>query len=361
MRVVCAMSGGVDSSVAAATLVKEGHEVIGMTMRLYDADEAPKAGGGKGGTCCSPAEIHRAKRVCNLLGIPHYTVDERAPFQERVIDTFVQDYLSGRTPNPCARCNQHIKFGPLIRRATGLGADVLATGHYARIVDGTLHRGVDPEKDQSYFLFAMGAERLSKVRFPLGALNKTEVRAQAQALGMPNWDAPDSQELCFVPGGDHGEVVERRAAELGLDTSSLQPGKCVDEDGVEVGDHRGVHRVTVGQRRGLQVAGTERRYALRVIPETNTVVVGASDRLGVARMSVGELQRLSLGEAGEVEAMVQVRHRAPPKAAQVRYDKTGATVEFHEPVQAVAPGQAAVFYRGDEVLGGGFITTTEPA
>lgn len=355
------MSGGVDSSVAAATLVEAGHDVIGMTMRLYDASGAPAPTSGRGGTCCSPAEIHRAKRVCAQLGIPHYTVDERAPFQREIIDTFVRDYLGGRTPNPCARCNQHIKFGPLLTRAAGLGAEVLATGHYARVVNGRLHRGRDPDKDQSYFLFAMGADRLARVQFPLGELTKTEVRDRARALGLANWDAPDSQELCFVPGGDHGEVVERRAAELGLDVARLAPGPCLDADGAVVGEHRGIHRVTVGQRRGLQVAGTERRYALRVLPERRAVVVGAADGLRTRSLEVDELQRLDLPRAGEVRAQVQVRHRARAEPARIRVEANRAVVEFDRPAHAVAPGQAAVFYRDDQVLGGGFILRTDPA
>ena len=237
MRVVCAMSGGVDSSAAAALLVDQGHEVIGLTMRLYDARDQPRKG--RGGTCCSPAEVDLAQRACELLGIPHYTVDERARFTASVIDDFAREYAAGRTPNPCARCNEHVKFGPLLARAQALGAAWMATGHYARNEDGALHRGADASKDQSYFLFAMGRDALRDVRFPLGTWTKEDVRAFARERGMPNWDARDSQELCFVPDGDHGAVVERRAAALGLDTTALSAGDVVDEALQPVGNTRG--------------------------------------------------------------------------------------------------------------------------
>ena len=223
-----------------------------MTMNLYDAssDDLRR---GRGGTCCSPAEVDQARHVCELLGIPHYVVDERERFERQVIDPFARDYAAGRTPNPCTRCNQHVKFGPLLRRAEALGAPVMATGHYARNgFGGALLRGVDPAKDQSYFLFSMGLAALRRTWFPLGTWAKDEVRARAEALRLPNWDAPDSQELCFVPGGDHGEVVERRLSALGLSTAALHPGPVVDEAGAVVGDHDGIHRVTIGQRRGFR-------------------------------------------------------------------------------------------------------------
>ena len=253
VRVVCAMSGGVDSSLAAALMVEAGHEVIGMTMSLYDASKAERKG--RGGTCCSPSEIDLAQRVCQKLGIPHYTVNERERFESAVIDDFVREYAAGRTPNPCARCNEHVKFAPLLERAEALGAEFMVTGHYARIEDGALLRGIDPAKDQSYFLFAMGREALSRVRFPLGGWSKEKVRERAKELEMPNWSAPDSQELCFVPGGDHGEVVEKRARALGIDPEILKPGEIRDEDGTVLGEHRGIHRVTIGQRRGLGSRG----------------------------------------------------------------------------------------------------------
>jgi len=355
------MSGGVDSSIAAALLQEEGHEVIGLTMRLYDAD--PTASGparGRGGTCCSPAEIDRAKDVCADLGIPHYTVDERRRFEAAVIDDFAREYAAGRTPNPCIRCNEHVKFGPLLERARALGAEVLATGHYARIEDGVLFRGVDPGKDQSYFLFAMGAELLEHICMPLGTWKKEQVRERARALGLVNADAPDSQELCFVGGRSHGAVVEQRAHALGLDTDALRPGTIVDQDGAALGEHDGIHQVTVGQRRGLRIAGTSARYVLRVLPERREVVVGDAEELEATMIEVADLRRLvALPARGEVRAEVQIRHRSKPVPCNVKIDGERAEIRFDVPVRAVAPGQAAVLYDGDRVLGGGWIARGE--
>ncbi len=354
MRIVCAMSGGVDSSIAAALMVEQGHEVIGMTMTLYDASKSIRRG--RGGSCCSPAEVDLAKRVCDQLGIRHYTVDEVERFRDAVIDNFVREYAAGRTPNPCARCNEHVKFGPLIDRATALGAERLVTGHYARVVDGDLHRGLDPSKDQSYFLFAMGRANLERVDFPLGAWTKDQVRARAHELGMPNAAAPDSQEICFVPGGDHGEIVEQRAKALGLDTGLLAPGEIRDEGGRVLGEHRGIHRVTVGQRRGLGVAGARPVYVLRVIPQERAVVVGEIDGLYQSEFRLRDLCRMAdVPRSGDLRADVQIRHRAAPIPATIALDGESASVCFDEPVRAVAPGQAAVFYEGDRLLGGGWI------
>lgn len=359
MRIVCAMSGGVDSSICAALMVEAGHEVIGMTMRLYDASLDEQRG--RGGTCCSPAEVDLARRVCDQLGIPHYVVDERRNFEAEVIEPFARDYAAGRTPNPCTRCNQHIKFDPLLRRAAALGAQRMATGHYARIDDGRiLRRGVDPRKDQSYFLFAMGADALARTWFPLGDWTKDAVREKAEALGLPNWDAPDSQELCFVPGGDHAEVVSKRLREMGLPTDTLEPGPVVDTAGEVVGEHQGIHRVTIGQRRGFQVKGNTKRYVLRVLPHERTVVVGDAEQTRAHSLRVGELQRLGLeGDSGETRVFVQIRHRSDPVPGLVRWSGDGAEVLFDEPAAAATPGQAAVFFDGDRVLGGGWITDVQ--
>ncbi len=352
MKIVCAMSGGVDSSVAAAILVDAGHDVIGMTMRLYDAP--PESRRGRGGTCCSPAEIDEARAVCDALGIPHYVVDERERFAARVIEPFADDYAAGRTPNPCTRCNQHVKFAPLLARAHALGAARLATGHYARNDDGKLLRAVDASKDQSYFLFAMGQAALGATLFPLGAWTKADVRARARALGLDNADAPDSQELCFVPGGDHADVVEARLVARGVDTTALGPGPVVDAQGRTIGTHEGIHRVTVGQRRGLRIPGTDRRYVLRVVAEDRTVVVGDVDEAVGRTIVIDELQRLDLDD-GEHRFDVQVRHRAAAMPATVRVLGVQAEVAFDAPVRGAAPGQAAVFFRGPHVLGGGWI------
>ncbi|MCB9752880.1 MAG: tRNA 2-thiouridine(34) synthase MnmA [Myxococcales bacterium] len=354
------MSGGVDSSVAAAELRDQGHEVIGMTMRLYDAGAPDRSASGKrgrAGTCCSPAEVDQARYVCAQLGIPHYTVDERERFTRDVIDDFAREYTAGRTPNPCVRCNEHVKFGPLLARARAVGADALATGHYARVVDGALLRGVDRTKDQSYFLFAMGRAALGEVRFPLGTWRKEQVRERARALALPNWDAPDSVELCFVGGRDHAAVVRERAEQLGLETDALAPGAIVDERGRELGRHGGVHTVTVGQRRGLRVAGTEARYVLRVLPSRNEVVVGEREALAARAVELVDYRALSddLADGAAREVAVQIRHRSPPARATATREGSRVTVVFAEPVSAAAPGQAGVVYDGERVLGGGWI------
>lgn len=354
------MSGGVDSSVMAALLVEAGHEVIGLTMRLYDA--GPEERKGRGGTCCSPAEVDLARRVCGQLGIPHYVVDERERFVAEVIDPFARDYAAGRTPNPCTRCNQHIKFGPLLERAEALGAEAMATGHYARNAFGhALLRGADPSKDQSYFLFSMGRSTLQRVWFPLGTWTKAGVRDFAEARALPNWDAPDSQELCFVPGGDHGAVVASRLEALGLPTDALAPGEVRDPSGAVVGEHDGIHRVTVGQRRGFRTRGTERRYVLEVLPEQRAIVVGEQADTATAGFTVAELQDLGLPSAGaEFGCSVQFRHGSPPEPARVTHQGGTATVEFGTPTGAASVGQAAVFYDGPRVLGGGWISKTRP-
>ena len=356
MKIVCAMSGGVDSSVAAALLIEQGHEVIGLTMRLYDAGSHERSRSGRAGTCCSPAEIDQARDACALLGIPHYTVDERARFTGAVIDDFVRSYAAGRTPNPCVRCNEHVKFAPLLARTRALGGELLATGHYARAEDGALLRACDASKDQSYFLFAMGLPSLREVCFPLGAWHKDQVRDKARALGLGNADAPDSQELCFVGGGDHADVVEARAAALGIDVAGLAPGPIVDEAGNVLGQHAGVHRVTVGQRRGLQLGGSAPRYVLRVLPAQRTVVVGDADALRIAMIEIEDLRRLApIAEREVVRAEVQIRHRGRPEPATIEIDGGRARVRFDAPVGAAAPGQAAVIYAGPRVLAGGWI------
>ena len=361
--VVAALSGGVDSATAAGLLVQQGHRVVGMTLRLYDARGTAASAGGR---CCGPRDIEDARRVCAHLGIPFYVVDLADEFARRVMDDFTGAYLAGRTPNPCARCNQYIKFSPLLQRARSLGADVVATGHYARIEPSSaaggyrLRRGLDPDKDQSYFLFAMPAAELGAVRFPLGGLHKDEVRRRAAALGLPNAAKPESQEICFVPDGDYAGFVERRA----LTRAGRAPvaGAIVDQSGRTLGHHGGVHRFTVGQRRGIGVAAPGGRplYVTRIDPERGEVVVGERAQAERASFAVDQVTWLGRpAPATALEVEVQVRHRARPLPARVSPGKAGdpVTVELANPAARViaAPGQAAVFYAGDEVVGGGWI------
>jgi tRNA-specific 2-thiouridylase len=341
---VCALSGGVDSATAAALLVEAGHRVVGMTLRLYDARGTEASAGGR---CCGPRDVEDARRVSAHLGIPFYVVDHEEEFGRAVVDDFVAEYAAGRTPNPCVRCNEHVKFGPLLRRARALGASRMATGHYARLDGGRLRRAVDGAKDQSYFLFAMPAAARAHVLFPLGAMTKDEVRGHARRLGLPNADKPESQEICFVPDGDHAAFVARRA--------EVEPGEIVDEDGAPVGRHDGVHRFTVGQRRGLGVARGEPRYVVSVDALRRRVTVGPRDRLARAAIDVSDVRWATPVDA-PFAAAVQVRHRHRPVPARVEPTGGGARVVFDRPLDAgCAPGQAAVFYVEDEVVGGGWI------
>lgn len=354
--IVVALSGGVDSATAAAMLVDAGHRVVGMTMRLYDASGTVASAGGR---CCGPRDIEDARRVCRHLGIPFYVVDFEADFTRDVIDEFVDAYLDGETPNPCVKCNQHIKFTPLLRRARAMGADQLATGHYARIEpteSGSfrLRRGVDASKDQSYFLFSMPLDELGAVLFPLGHLGKDEVRDKAREYGLPNATKAESQEICFVPDGDYAGFVARQAGVRRL--AVLGEGDIVDERGAVLGRHRGIHHYTVGQRRGLGGIGRGTPvYVIRIDRETNQVVVGPRKSAERGSLDVRDVRWLD-GVPGEpVRAAVQVRHRARPVAAEITADGDRARVTFLENEVLAAPGQAAVFYRDDMVLGGGWI------
>lgn len=352
--VVAALSGGVDSATAAGLLVEAGHRVVGMTLRLYDARGTAASAGGR---CCGPRDIEDARRVCAHLGIPFYVVDLADEFERRVMDDFTGAYLEGRTPNPCARCNQYIKFSPLLQRARSLGAGVVATGHYARIEPSSapggyrLRRGLDPDKDQSYFLFAMPAAELGAVRFPLGGLRKDEVRRRAAALGLPNADKPESQEICFVPLGDYRTLLEERRGYAG------DPGPIVDASGAVVGTHTGYAHYTVGQRHGLGVALGEAVYVREVRPERNEVVIGRRDEIA-ARTFTADGRSFIAGEppAERFAASVRIRHRAADVACEVTLiGDDRFAVETAEPVWAPAPGQAAVLYDGEECLGGGRI------
>jgi tRNA-specific 2-thiouridylase len=349
-RVLVAMSGGVDSSLAAALLHEAGHDIVGVTLHLWDA-----SGGDQVGRCCAPEDRDDARRTCELLGVPHYVLDEREAFRARVVEPFLDENLSGRTPIPCVHCNQQVKLGRLLQVAQSFGADRIATGHYARVArrdDGTVEllRGQDLSKDQSYFLFGVAQPVLERLVFPLGEMTKDQARLEAKRLGLPNWDKPDSQELCFVPSGDVREFVGRHRAGAGV------PGKLLDEDGRALGEHAGIEGFTVGQRRGIGVAAREPRYVLRVIAEDNAVVVGPAERL--LQKALRAEQAAWIGGAAPArpfEAEVRIRYRHAPARALVTPDGSGFGVEFVEPQRAVAPGQAAVVYQGARVVGGGFI------
>lgn len=348
------MSGGVDSSVAAARLLQQGYDVVGVTLHLWDY---PDDGSVKS-RCCAPEDIHDARRVADALGFPHYAFDRRELFQREVIAPFVDGYLSGETPSPCVRCNRGVKIKELVALADRLDASRVATGHYARLVetDGRveLHRARDASKDQSYFLHMLSQETLSRLCFPLGDSDKAEVRAEALRLDLPGAGKGESQELCFVPTGRYDTFVSERAPER------LRPGPIVDDAGRVVGQHAGVHRFTVGQRRNLGVALGKPSYVVDIDAEQGRVELGPVERL---MAGFAELSDVSLAPdlALPLSAEVQVRYRGTPLAARILASASGARVAFTRPVQAVVPGQFAVFYEGSRVLGGGLIRKAEPA
>jgi tRNA-specific 2-thiouridylase len=351
MRVVVAMSGGVDSSVAAALLVEAGHDVIGLSMQLYDQQQGDR----RFGTCCTIDDLHDARRVAQRLGIPHYIINLERQFEETVLADFVREYAAGRTPIPCAHCNSALKFDTLVERAAGLGAEAVATGHYARIeteADGRkrLFRGDDPSKDQGYFLFGLTQAQLARASFPVGHLLKSDVRRIAAERHLPVANKPDSQEICFVPDGDYAAVVERL---LPADRSGL----FVDVQGRVVGRHDGVHRFTVGQRKGLGLATGEPLFVVRLNAERRLVTVGPRAALDRAELTASRVNWIAgTPPATALRVQVQIRHRHGPAAALVTPSGPAAAhVVFDAPQQGVSPGQAVVFYRDDEILGGGWI------
>jgi tRNA-specific 2-thiouridylase len=352
MRIVVAMSGGVDSSVAAALLAEQGHEVIGVSMQLYDQSEGQTGFG----TCCTIDDLYDARRVAASIGIPHYIVNFESQFNDEVVANFIREYSAGRTPIPCSHCNSDVKFATLLERAVGFGAETLATGHYARIdrqPDGTfvLRRGADASKDQTYFLFSLTQAQLARASFPVGHLDKQAVREHARRLQLRVAEKKDSQEICFVPDGDYAGFIDRAAPEL------RRPGTLVDQSGAVVGAHAGVHRFTIGQRKGLGLSASEPLYVVAIRPDSAEVVVGPREALGRSTLTAAHVNWIS-GRALTTWTPVtaQIRHRHTPAPARVRaLDDARAELEFDEVQSAITPGQAVVFYDGDVVVGGGWI------
>lgn len=352
--VLVAMSGGVDSSVAAALLVEQGYRVIGATMKTFCYSEMP----GPSRTCCGLDGITDARRVCERLGVPHYVFDMEEAFTRDVIDDFVDEYAAGRTPNPCVRCNSNTKIPDLLRKGRMLGADRVATGHYAvREIgdDGMvrIRRGADRRKDQTYFLWGVPRHVVPHLLFPIGALEKRAVRAKARELELATADKPESQEICFVPTGDYTDILVGR---LGKDHPALSPGRLVTAEGETVGEHNGYARYTVGQRRGLGGGFDEPLYVLQVRPATNEVVVGTRDRLDRDELAIGDLNWIDEPPVPGDRVEAQIRHGARPVGARVEaVDDDLVRLTLESPQRAVTPGQSGVIYRGDNLVGGGRI------
>jgi tRNA-specific 2-thiouridylase len=349
-RVLVAMSGGVDSSVAAALLVEQGYDVIGATMKLFCyGDEVPDR------PCCSLDSIDDARRVCERLGVPHYVMNMADAFGRDVLQNFVDEYARGRTPIPCVRCNSFTKFRDLLHKADALDAQWIATGHYARAVDGELYRGLDPAKDQSYFLWGIDRAVVSRMLLPVGALTKAETRARARELGLTVVaEKPESQDICFVPNGDHTTVL---AKHLPVGDAALSRGPIVLSDGRRVGEHEGFARFTIGQRRGLPGGYAEPMFVVAIRPAERAVVIGPRDELlgsGIVAREMNWLVRDEPSVGAQVQ--VQIRHHAAAARAEiVRVDADEIELALDEPVSAISPGQSLVIYDGERVLGGGVI------
>jgi tRNA-specific 2-thiouridylase len=344
------MSGGVDSSLAAALLHEAGYDVVGATLHLWDAQGQDQVG-----RCCAPEDREDARRTCDLLGVPHYVIDERAAFRAHVVEPFLDENLAGRTPSPCVHCNQQVKLGRLFELAQTLGAQAVATGHYARIehaADGSakLLHGLDRNKDQSYFLFGVPRAFLSRLIFPLGNLTKDQAREEAKRLGLPNWNKPDSQELCFIPDRDVAGFIARHREEAG------RSGPLLDETGQTLGQHNGIEAFTVGQRRGIRLPSSQPRYVLKLIRERDAVVVGSGDQLLASELAAANASWLVDRPVAPFRGDLRIRYRHQPAPALIEPAEHGFRARFDHPQRAVAPGQAAVIYVDSRVVGGGFIT-----
>lgn len=353
-RVLLGMSGGVDSSVAAWLLQEAGHEVVGVTMKVWPQDCISRAED----KCCGPQAIADARGVAHSLGIAHYVVDEAENFEKQVIDYFTSEYRAGRTPNPCVMCNEKVKFGNLWKKARAVGAEFIATGHYARIdrsVDRpVLCKGADARKDQSYFLFSLSQEQLNRSLFPLGGIEKNRIREIARSLGLRVADKEDSQEICFVPGNDYKAFLKKHVGE-----KTFEPGGIYDRDGRRLADHDGIEMFTIGQRKGLPGGSPKPMYVIDIDPETRSVIVGEAEDLLTDSFEIDNSVWNLPSDFGDapVDCDVKIRYAHPGARAWVERREGGrARVKLHEAQRAVTPGQAAVFYQGDVVLGGGWIT-----
>lgn len=363
-RIAVAMSGGVDSSAVAAMLHQQGYELIGLTMQLWNQRRLPELSGGHAaGRCCSLDDVYDARQVAQQLGIPYYVLNFEERFEEQVVKPFIDEYLAGRTPIPCTLCNNFIKFDRFLHMAAGVGADRIATGHYARISRNKetgrwqLRKGVDEAKDQTYFLFGLTQEQLSRTLFPLGEYTKAQVREIASSMGLPVAQKNDSQEICFVPNGDYAAFIDAYFREQGIERSRTR-GEIVNREGRVLGEHDGVHHFTVGQRKGLGIAHGEPLYVIATEPQTQRVIVGRNEDLLRRGLVARDVNWISIEPIREpVRAMVKIRNKHVPAAATLTPsgEPSRVLVRFDEPQRAVTPGQAAVFYDGDLVLGGGWI------
>ena len=366
--IAVAMSGGVDSSVVAGLLHRQGERVIGLTMQLWNQRRLPElAPNGPTGRCCSLDDVYDARHVAQHLGIPYYVVNFEDGFEQQVVKPFIDEYLAGRTPIPCTLCNNFIKFDQFLEMANGVGASRIATGHYARIAWNAdsgrweMRRSVDRAKDQTYFLFGLTQPQLARTLFPLGGFEKPHVRELARELAIPTAEKPDSQEICFVPNGDYAGFIDAYFKEQGISSDDTR-GELVTADGRVVGEHSGVHHFTVGQRRGLGVAAGEPLYVIATEPANKRVVIGRNDDLLRGSMHVRDVNWISIAAPGaprRAEVKIRNKHAAAPATlhpvASGQGEATRIEVRFDEPQRAVTPGQGAVFYSGDLVLGGGWI------